>query len=195
MLIMKRNLANRGVEITAGPDQSASREAVVYDLHVGDTYLLPGDLNEYEMKTSYTMRPGGCIIISAMEHISVPDGVFGQICSRGTLAMQGLFVANTKVDPLFSGRLSVALFNAGNRKITVSNGQAFCSVFFQTTEQRIGRDIVRGTPVAPGRKRRPILDFLANNQALIWTSIVTIAVSALGAWIATAYALRAAGGG
>lgn len=127
--------ASHGVRLsdptTKNPIKSflaSSNERVAFDLHVGDA--LERDHTRIRMPDdAYVLRPHECIRIVVREHLTMPNNVFGTICSRASLTAQGLFVSNLKVDPLFIGHLSIAVFNAGKRPIKISRGTPFACLF------------------------------------------------------------------
>lgn len=187
MIILNQNFPNR--RITIRPYDTSVDEFIVYDLRVGRTYQEPGDANTYEMPKAYTIKPGRCILVTTEETLNVPENVFGQICSKGSLTSLGLFVGNTKIDPLFVGQLKISVFNASDRPIEIKPKQKFCSIFFQTIEHTVPVNTIRHAPGMSIQKRNSIKDFFHVYKAEIITAIITIILSGVTAYAATYAAL------
>jgi len=161
VVILKRNFAARGIIIeNARPDPD---EHVTIDLSVGDRYQLAGRPEWYELGRPYTLRPGNCILIKTRERITLPQDVFGTLCSKGSLSANGLIVSNTKVDPLFGDHLNIPIFNAGRTTLRVHAGMAFCSICFHTLEQRVPLNIHRRAVTQQIPKRR-LIDLIASHS-------------------------------
>lgn len=120
-----------------------TQERVVLDLHVGDAF--ERDHQFINMPSEFVLRPGESIRLRTHEGLTTPKAVFGLICSRASLAAQGFYVSNIKVDPCFSGILEVAVFNGGRRPISITRGMAFASVFFARLDEPLPQE-VRRTP-------------------------------------------------
>jgi deoxycytidine triphosphate deaminase len=183
MLILRRDFANRGIELrpedgdTARPDDN---EDVTADLRIGSRYNNPGDPTTYDFRGPFVLKSGRCIVVHTKEILSVPDGVFGFIYSRGSLTARGLLVANTKIDPLFHGHLAIALYNAGRRTVVLKPGDSFCSVSFETTEKlTFGR--ARSAPVVTADPHWRIWYWWAGRPPMAWTILVAIVSSGIGA--------------
>jgi deoxycytidine triphosphate deaminase len=146
-----------GITITTGPSVDGvtpiaralndTHERVVLDLHVGEAF--ERDHKYISMPDTLVIRPGESVRLRTMERLSTPREVFGVVCSRASLAAQGLYVSNIKVDPCFSGQLEVAVFNGGGRPIRVKREMAFASVFFALLDAPLSENVRRGpTPTA-----------------------------------------------
>jgi deoxycytidine triphosphate deaminase len=135
----------RGHNVAIEPELTDAKEEVCVDLHVGDSFMEAGSSSSYPLEKPYLLHQGACIIVRTSELISLPNDVFGTLCAKGSLAALGFLVPNTKIDPLFSDRLDVALFNAGTRTLRVEKGMAFCSAIFHQLPGPIA-----GTTPRPG---------------------------------------------
>jgi deoxycytidine triphosphate deaminase len=112
-----------------------SGERVALDLHVGRTF--ERNHKWIEMPECLILRPNECIRIRVRELIQTSRAVFGGVCSRASLTAEGLLVSNIKVDPNFIGYLEIAVFNAGDRSISLMRDKAFASVWFATLASAI----------------------------------------------------------
>jgi deoxycytidine triphosphate deaminase len=130
-------------KVVIDPESTDAQEEVCVDLHVGDSFMEAGSSSSYPFEKAYLLHQGACIVLHTKELISVPNNVFGTLCAKGSLAALGFLVPNTKVDPLFSDRLDVALFNAGTRTLRVEKGMAFCSIIFHQLPGPISRTTAR----------------------------------------------------
>jgi deoxycytidine triphosphate deaminase len=164
MIILKRNFAARGIVITEMHEDE--NEQVTTDLCIGDRYQIAGKSKWYELRGQYALRPGTCVTVKTHERITLPQDVFGVLCSKGSLSARGLIVSNTKVDPLFGDHLNIPVFNSGRATIRISPGMAFCSICFHMTEQRIAPQVYRKA-ITQEVPRRRIVDVIAAHSAAI----------------------------
>jgi dUTPase len=130
-------------KIIVEPDETDADEEVCVDLRVGESFMEAGSSASYPLDKPYVLNPGACIVVRTKEVISLPNDVFGTLCAKGSLAALGFLVPNTKVDPMFSGNLNVALFNAGTRPLPVNQGDSFCSVIFHQLQAAVQRTAPR----------------------------------------------------
>jgi deoxycytidine triphosphate deaminase len=184
MIILRRNFTEAHIEVS--PDSTEAKEEVCADLSVGQSYMEAGASEALAMNSPYKLKPGGCIVVQTTERINVPRNVFGMLCSKGSLAARGLLVPNTKIDPLFSGPLDIAIYNAGKSILTVNEGMKFCSIVFQQMTDSVDATTPRGGPRISTERVRRFVAFLRENSALLITSLATIIISVAGAAIATA---------
>jgi deoxycytidine triphosphate deaminase len=124
-------------------DNTSSNEEVCVDLRVGESFKEAGGSASYPFNKPYILNPGVCIVVRTKETISLPRDVFGTLCAKGSLAALGFLVPNTKVDPMFSDNLEIALFNAGTRSLSVAKDDPFCSIIFHTLKGPVLRDTRR----------------------------------------------------
>jgi deoxycytidine triphosphate deaminase len=138
-----RRVDLREYKVSVEPESTDITEEVCVDLHVGDSFMEAGSSSSYPFDRPYLLRQGACIVVRTMEVISLPNNVFGTLCAKGSLSALGFLIPNTKIDPLFSDRLDVALFNAGTRTLCVEKGMAFCSIIFHPLPGPISRNTPR----------------------------------------------------
>lgn len=140
MILRKADLQKHKVAVD--PESTDPKEEVCIDLHVGDSFMEAGSSSSYPFEKPYLLRQGACIVVRTKETITLPNNVFGTLCAKGSLAALGFLVPNTKIDPMFSDHLDIALFNAGTRTLRVEHGKAFCSIIFYP----LSGPILRSTP-------------------------------------------------
>jgi deoxycytidine triphosphate deaminase len=187
MILLKRNLQTRGVIVTGMIDDP--KELVSCDLRIGKRYQEPGDPQIFEFpKTSYSLKPNRCIVVHTLEKLSVPDGIFATLCSKGSLTARGLMVANTKIDPLFCNYLQISVFNAGNRPVELSREMPFCSIIFHTLEHTTLSSVQRDPPQNASQRRgvlRNMWDTGSTNPLVV--GIITGVMGAAAAAAAATY--------
>ncbi len=104
-----------------------------YDFRVGELYQIVGDKKGSSPKyigagSEVIIKPRSFIVIATREEIYLPVRKFGYISSRVSNLMKGIVVAPSKVDPGYSGKLMISLFNLGQNDVTLKHGDAFCNL-------------------------------------------------------------------
>lgn len=182
MIILRKNFA--AARIVVITDTTDPKEEVCVDLSVGDSYMEAGSSESLTTDGQYFLKPGRCIIIRTAEELSIPNDVFGLLCSKGSLSLLGFFVPNTKVDPLFSGKLDIALYNAGKKELSITKEKKFCSIIFQKIDGSTTSTLPRGVLRVSTEKTGKFLAFCQEHAVLLVTSLVTILIS-IGCAVAT----------
>lgn len=141
MVLQNGDFQNRGVQIDPMPDITIER--VVVDLAAGDSYREPGGRDWLAMPRHLRLRPGKCVLIKTKQEIHLPRGVFGLLCSKGTVSAQGLWVGPLKIDPNFHGRLSLPILNASRHAIRIQQGQDLCALAVLLLERPLATDAQR----------------------------------------------------
>lgn len=180
MIIRTIDYSKRGILVQGG---SAGKEPVTFDLTVGEVYTEPGHPSAMPLEKTYELRPNKCVLVWTKESLSVPDGVFGQIFSRVSFSLQGLVVANTKVDPLFCGPLAIPVFNAGSKPIPIRKDDRFCSVVFQTLEAKTASQMSRRAPVPRLEKRSKVKEFWVLYGPQIIGALIIALIAGIGGGI------------
>lgn len=176
-MILAKDLGNRKIDIT--PLCSDSDEQVSVDLSVGDMYKKAGDSDWRKMNDILTIPPNSCVLICTEQTIKMPNNAFAFLSSKGSLGAKGLVVANTKVDPLFEGKLHIPIFNVGNKKASIKVKDKFCSLTFLTTEHPIIGNSTRNAINIEPSETSKLKDFFSNNTPHIITGLVSIIMSVL----------------
>lgn len=184
-MILAHNFLSRGIVIN--PYSSDEKEQVSVDLKIGNNYMMSCDGDWREVRGDLAIPPGQCVLIETKEHIKTPNDIFGLLTSKGRLAASGIFIANTKVDPLYDGHLHVSVFNGSNKKYILKENDVFCAISFMQTEGQVVGDLARSAMKVRVRRSSRILDFIVANSSVIMVSLFTVAASIIGAIITVKY--------
>lgn len=108
------------------------------DLTVGsgwnDRYSLM-DRGLREIEGSIVVGRHGSIVVEVAEEIRIPHNKYGLLIPTGSLFLsKGLMVAPAKVEPSFTGKLKLRIFNTTSDKVVLKKGDKLGSVFFFRTE-------------------------------------------------------------
>ncbi len=160
-----------------------------YDLRVGDEYRDHRDPGKTELKGSdnIVLRPGAAVIIETAETVQFPKTRFGHIIPKVSLLQRGLSNTSSKIDPGYNGKLVVTVFNLGKKKVTLTRGQPFCTLYML----EIRNDATPYTGVSKRitgeqkkNKFREWLDAIVSNTTI--TALTTL-IAFTGALIAAIY--------
>jgi deoxycytidine triphosphate deaminase len=158
---------------------SGSDERIVYDLRVGMRVQRGPRQNWQEMPTELRLKPGECIRVSTFEKLYTPNTVIGLICSRSSLAADGLYVSNIKVDPQFGGWLEVAVFNASRDHIIITKGMRFASIMFLDLREPLTENLPRVPTETTAVRRVGFVEKTRRSAPFIITGILSIGGSML----------------
>jgi deoxycytidine triphosphate deaminase len=123
-----------------------------------------------------------CVTVETAEEMSVPLNLFGIIFPKGGLAhVHGVFSPTTKIDPGFSGRLRLLLFNGSARRIVLHKGQSIGAAVFLKTDATVPHPLVEKreklTPAVQNWGDR--FSLFAKRHKTTWATIVIPILSAL----------------
>jgi len=118
------------------PVIEGSIQPASYDLGLGDLYCAGGRYTTFrdEGTMSLQLKFGDFVLLTSYECLSLPDDVVahaGLVSRRAQSGLVSLF--SPQIDPGFQGRLVVPLFNAGQRPITLMQGEPIFTVEFVRT--------------------------------------------------------------
>ena len=163
-------------------------EKVVVDLCVGNKYWRPEGATPLAAGERLRIKPGECICVQTRESLTLPNNAFGLLCSRGSMSRKGIFVANTKIDPKFSGSLKIPVLNSSKREIELDFGESFCSIAFVALESAVDGD-TRSPPEDEGEQPKP--SFWIKTGMFLKTNLSTIiSVIAAAAAVGSCWAAR-----
>jgi dCTP deaminase len=95
------------------------------------------ETEELEMpEQGFELKPGDFYIGSTLERVSIPNGLWGFIETKGNIARAGIQSHNTDghIDPGFNGTITLEIKNNANHSIIIYPGMAFVQIhFFQAT--------------------------------------------------------------
>lgn len=124
---------------------------------------------------SITVRGHDSIVVEVGEEIRVPHNRYGIVLPTGSLFLsQGILIASAKVEPAFTGKLKLRLFNTTGKKITLKKGTKLGSIiFFPTESTKIHNPTYRVSEISeiPISWYTPILNWFGSNKAtwIGWT--------------------------
>lgn len=184
-MILAKDLKHRGVIIE--PMDNDPKEQVSVDLTVGNLYQKSGGVDWININDSITINPGSCILVQTRESLSMPNNAFGLLSTKGSLGAKGIVIANTKLDPLFEGKLNIPVFNVGNKKVVLKRGSKYCSISFWPTEHPIKGRVTRHAIKIEPREGSKVIDFMSNNSPHIITGIASVISAVIAAIITVNY--------
>ena len=107
---------------------------VGYDVRVGNQYASAIDATLYKIgdNDKVIIKQQDTVLITTLENIEMPNTrkVSAFITSKVSKVSKGLSHISTNIDPDWRGNLLVAIHNPSNRKVTLTHGEAFCTVNF-----------------------------------------------------------------
>lgn len=85
----------------------------------------------------------GSIVVEVAEKIKVPYNMYGIIVPTGSLFLdRGVLIAPAKVEPSYTGKLKLRLFNTTSLKHAIRPGDKLASIlFFATEKTRFHEDV------------------------------------------------------
>ena len=102
-----------------------------YDLRIGRAYRDHRELGERRTlaeNAEITLLPGGAILVETEEEVWLPNSMFGYIVPKVSLLQDGVSNTLSKVDPGYHAPLVVTVFNLGQKKVILRQGQPFCAL-------------------------------------------------------------------
>jgi dCTP deaminase len=85
------------------------------------------------------LGPGHQMLVATIEKVELSEKVLGILHIRSSLAREGIIASLALVDPGFRGQLTVSLYNAGGRSVSLRKGERF----IQLTLFRLGNPAQR----------------------------------------------------
>lgn len=185
MIIRVSNYAAKGIKIVNGGQPNGDpKEQICFDLHVGASVRIAGDETRRPTPKPIRLKPNDCLRIETKEHLTIPNTVFGMLCSRASLTAEGLVAANLKIDPKFQGKLTITIFNASKNVITINPDLPFCSIFFATLEEPVDPDSpIRTPPEAKIITGNRIVEWFHRSSGHILTFLLSVLASIIASYI------------
>src|SRR5258708_15013659 len=125
-------------------------------IKTGQFHILPGNpkLNpagiDLRLDRSLRLRPGQHTLVATIERVELSEKFLGILHIRSSLAREGIVASLALLDPGFRGQLTVSLYNAGDRLVSLRKGERF----IQRSLLRFGmpwtHPNVRKVPNSPG---------------------------------------------
>jgi dCTP deaminase len=109
---------------------------VSYDLRVGEEYKGHADMHKTGVAEGDKVRldPGAAVIIETEEEVNFPRCRFGHIVPKVTLLQKGISNTSSKVDPGYSGKLLITVFNLGKKTVELKRKEPFCTLYVLNVE-------------------------------------------------------------
>jgi len=106
-----------GYDVRVGPQYASSIDAKLYSLTPDDKVLI---------------KPGDIVLITTLEDIGMPQNrtISAFITSKVSKVSKGLSHISTNIDPDWKGPLLIALHNPSRNTVSLSYGEAFCTINF-----------------------------------------------------------------
>ena len=114
---------------------------VGYDLRIGHQIVLPNNPKKEGSKEvnlpvicntgdggDFIFPPHSTSIVVTKERVWLSRHLMGTIHGRGSLALRGLFINATTVDPNWDGKMFMRVFNSSPREERISSDDAFCTL-------------------------------------------------------------------
>jgi dCTP deaminase len=74
---------------------------------------------------SLELKPGKQTLVATVERVELSEQFLGMLHIRSSLAREGIVASLALVDPGFRGQLTVSLYNAGDRLVSLRKGERF----------------------------------------------------------------------
>src|SRR5712692_4436696 len=93
--------------------------------------ILPrvGKLNpagvDLRIDQNLSLGPGQQSLVASIERVELSEKILGLLHIRSSLAREGIIASLALVDPGFRGQLTVNLYNAGDRHVSLRRGERF----------------------------------------------------------------------
>lgn len=119
------------------------------DLRLGSNYLkidenqmeamnLEDKLNYHKIDSDeIVIPPNSFLLATTEEYIKLPDNLTAFVEGRSSIGRMGLFIQNAGwVDPGFSGKITLELYNANRLPIRLKSKRRICQLVFAKMDQK-----------------------------------------------------------
>lgn len=133
------------------------------------------------------------IVVEVAEDMRVPNNMYGLLIPTGSIFLaRGILIASAKIEPGFSGKLKLRLFNTTSEKHVLKQGAKLGSALFFATETTVPHPTITRDMQISDRKvsrRSRLWQWLKTNPQ-IWISwLVSLGGGSLTALLVSAYML------
>jgi dCTP deaminase len=100
-------------------------------IKTGQFRIVPGNpkLNpagiDLRADRSLVLKPAQQTLVATVERVELSEQFLGILHIRSSLAREGIIASLALVDPGFRGQLTVSLYNAGDRPVSLKKGERF----------------------------------------------------------------------
>lgn len=88
---------------------------------------------------SWILEPGGFLLVSSLERVSIPKDLQVIVHDKSSLARQGLALQNTVLEPGWNGYITLELSNHGGKTLFLKRGQPIAQLVFHQLDQMTNR--------------------------------------------------------
>lgn len=106
--------------------------AAGYDIRIGK-------IDRRTQSDSYLVKPGECVLLSALEWLSIPNDMLATVTDKSTLARKFLALQNTVIEPGWQGYLTLELSNHSTQSHRIHIGQPIAQILFHLLDQPTDR--------------------------------------------------------
>lgn len=82
-------------------------------------------------KQAATLEPGGCALLSSVEHFWMPDDLLARVADKSTWARRFICVQNTVIEPGWRGWLTLEVTNHGQHAAEIRAGDPIAQILFE----------------------------------------------------------------
>jgi dCTP deaminase len=124
-------------------DSEKALQACSVDLRLGNKFKRGiQDISLSQTRNEkITLQPGDFVLGATLEDVGIPLDLVGRLEGRSGLGRQGLAVHITasRIDPGFSGKITLEIKNLGEEPITLKPGMYICSLMFEQLSSPTGQ--------------------------------------------------------
>lgn len=127
-------------DLSIEPFTEEQLEPASYDMRIGRKVLASHSEREIHLENrgSATIHPGEFALITTLETLNVPTDVAGHIGIRSFYTRKGLvLLAGSHLDPGYQGHLTLGVYNAAPRNVTLEYREGFCTVEFHKLRKEV----------------------------------------------------------
>lgn len=153
-------------------------------LHVGTCLYYKGCNWKIDSEKGVKIKAGTSVVLETAESLRLPANVYGLLYGNGKNIYRGAFISCGKIDPLFTGKLRIGIYNGGAKKIVLKTGDKLAyAVFFQTESDILSDQLSRATEVPSIREKLGVWTrlgrFVSDHSVIIATitSMLALAIS------------------
>ncbi|MGN7767637.1 dCTP deaminase domain-containing protein [Stenotrophomonas sp. 22692] len=149
----------------------------------------PHDSRMWSIDQDITIGPQGSIVVEAAEELIIPNNRYGIVLPTGSLFLtKGLLIAPAKVEPAFSGKLKLRIYNTTQNRTKIAKGEKIGSVIFFATESTKHHNAIhRNSTISerPISRINKIIKWSSTNRNQIISWLIQLACSSLAVYALT----------
>lgn len=131
-------LAYKEIEIFPTPSEDAFQPSSI-DLRLGEGFLSIDGTKLAD--TQITVKPNDFLLASTLESVTLPSGIVAKLEGKSSIGRKGIFVHVTAgyVDPGWTGRLTLEIYNASSEPYVLKSGNMICQIRFMRLSSPVER--------------------------------------------------------